>query len=71
MAIGLLETRMAWVQDALSAAGFATLVWVPLGAVIATLATYINVHRAVIAGLLLEWWVFALGVSLAAHRWAH
>jgi hypothetical protein len=71
MAIGALDARAFGAHDWKSAMGFAGLTWAALAApVIATLATYVNLHRAVVFGLLLEWLVFVVGVSLACSRWA-
>ncbi len=71
MAMGALEARVGGAHDWRSAVGFAVVAWAALAApVIATLATYVNLHRAVVFGLLLEWLVFAVGVSLACSRWA-
>ena len=71
-ALGALDARVAWSQDSISAAiGFGALIWAALAApVIATIATYVKLHRAVVFGLLLEWLVFAVGVSLACSWWA-
>jgi hypothetical protein len=71
-AIGALDGRVAWSHSSpVSALVFAALLWGALAApVLATIATYVNLHGAVVAGLLLEWFVFAAGVSLACWRWA-
>lgn len=68
--LGAVEAQVAWSADSVaSAVGFAFLAWAALaGPVIATMATYVNWHRAVVTGLLMEWLLFAIGVSLAC-RW--
>jgi hypothetical protein len=70
--LGALDAKIGWSNAAASSAMlFAVMVWgATAGPVIATLATYVNMHRVVVAGLLLEWLLFAIGVSLACWRWA-
>jgi hypothetical protein len=49
---------------------FGALLWSAIaGPVIATIATYVNLHVIVVAGLLLEWLLFALGATLACWVW--
>ncbi len=71
-ALGVLDGKVSWSHSSsMSALVFAALVWGALAApVLATIATYVNMHRVVIAGLLLEWLLFAVGVSLACWLWA-
>lgn len=66
-AMGWLDARVSWGHASLlGALGFAGLVWTAVGGpAIATMATYVNLHRIVVAGLLVEWLLFAAGVSLA------
>jgi hypothetical protein len=72
VALGSLDARVAWSHAAAnSALLFAALLWgATAGPVIATIATYVNMHRVVVTGLLLEWLLFTVGVSLACWRWA-
>jgi hypothetical protein len=66
-ALGGFDAQVAWSHSsATSALAFGALLWGAIGApVIATLATYVNLHVIVVAGLLLEWLLFALGATLA------
>jgi hypothetical protein len=68
--LGALAMQVAWSHDSsANAVSFGFLAWSALAVpVIPTMATYVNLHRAVVAGLLLEWLLFAVGVSLAC-RW--
>jgi hypothetical protein len=70
--LGALDAKVTWSHSsATSALVFAALIWGALAApVIATIATYVNMHRLVVAGLLLEWFMFAVGVSVACWQWA-
>ena len=72
VALGALEYRVTWIHLSLwNTIQFAILAWAALaGPVIATMATYINLHRAVVFGILLEWLILAIGVSLACYWWA-
>jgi hypothetical protein len=70
-ALGVFDAQVAWSHSsAQSALAFAALVWCAIaGPVIATIAIYVNLHFVVVAGLLLEWFLFALGVSLSCWEW--
>jgi hypothetical protein len=70
--LGTLDAKVGWSHaSSTSALLFAALIWgATAGPVIAIIATYVNMHRIVVAGLLLEWFLFAVGVSLACWRWA-
>jgi len=72
VALGTLDGRVGWAHaSATSALLFAALLWGATAApVIAIIATYANMHRVVVAGLLLEWLLFAVGVSIACWKWA-
>ena len=70
-ALGTLEGFLPAARSGTSAMGVAVLVWAAAAApIIATIATYVNLHVAVAAGLLLEWLALLLGVALACHWWA-
>lgn len=70
-AMGTIEAQFPKSDDWQFVVKFAALLWAAAAApVIATLATYVNLHVAVVIGLLLEWLVFCTGVSLACHWWA-
>jgi hypothetical protein len=72
VALGTLDAKVEWSHaSANSALLFAALLWgAAAGPVIATMATYVNMHRVVVGGLLLEWLLFAVGVTTACWRWA-
>ncbi len=67
-----LDGQVAWSHSSwMSALVFAALLWGAIAApVLATVATYVNMHRVVVGGLLLEWFLFVVGVSMACWRWA-
>jgi hypothetical protein len=71
--LGTFDAQVAWSHSsAASAMTFAALIWGAVaGPVIATIATYVNLHLIVVAGLLLEWLLFALGVSMACWAWGN
>ncbi len=69
--LGALDARAAWSHSSFkSALVFAALIWGVMAAPVLVMATYVNMHRVVVAGLLLEWLLFAAGISLACWRWA-
>ena len=70
-ALGGFDAQVSWSHSsAMSALALAALLWGAMaGPVIATIATYVNLHVIVVGGLLLEWLLFALGVTLACWAW--